>query len=135
MKFEFVRFTETGSSFAARVTVRQTGQFGFNSGAINSFNISGYEFCVLYFDPKQRVVGIELPHEKCEAAIPIRKSESNTYIRAKNFCDRYAIDYSKSYRYDLKKDASTGYLYFEVSKQKTDQNDENRELAEESNLK
>jgi hypothetical protein len=117
MKFNFEKFTETDTSFAAKVTIRRTGQMGFNTGAINSFRVRDSDFCILYFDPKNRVVGMELVKESCEGAIQIKKSDANTYVRAKNFCDRYAIDYVKSHRYELKKDSGTGFLYFELDQE------------------
>ena len=119
MAFNFQKFTETGSSFAARITVRQTGHFGFNVGAINRFSIADYEFVVLYFDPDQRVIGMELRKEPTENSIEIKKSDSNTFIRAKNFCDRYGIDYRGSHRFELRKDDETGYLYFDLRNELT----------------
>jgi len=116
MKFSFERFTETDTTFSARVTIRRTGQIGFNAGAINSFRVKDYDFCVLYFDAKHKVVGMELTKEALEGSIRIKKSDTNTYVRAKNFCDRFGIDYSKSQRYELRKDPETGFLYFELEK-------------------
>lgn len=123
MKFSFERFTETENSFAARVTIRRTGQIGFNAGSINRFRVKDFDYCILYFDAKHRVVGMELTSEASEGAIPLKKSDVNTYVRAKNFCDRFAIDYSKSRRYELRKDPGTGYLYFELEKGLTAEED------------
>lgn len=112
MGFAWVPFTETDTSFAARVTIRQTGQFGFTSGAINRHGIGDYTYAILYFDEQRRAIGIELTNEQKPGAIPIKKSPSNTYIRGKNFCDRYGIDYSKAYRFNLSEDKESGFLYF-----------------------
>ena len=119
MPFLFEKFTDTDKSFAAGITIRQTGQFGFNAGAINRFRINDFSFAVLYFDPRQRVVGIQLLREAAEGAIEIKKSESNTYVRAKNFCDRYEISYEDSHRFELRKDEETDLLYFELAKELT----------------
>ncbi len=83
MSFNFVRFTDTETSFAASVTIRATGQMGFSSGAQNLYQIRSYDYCVLYFDAERRVIGIELAKEHCDGAIPIKKSDSNTHIRAR----------------------------------------------------
>jgi len=112
MGFSFEKFTETETSFDARVTIRRTGQIGFNAGAKNSYNIGDYEFVVLYFDREKRAVGLELTNEQVPGAITRKKSAANTYVRAKNFCDRYQMDYSESRKFALRKDAETGYLYF-----------------------
>lgn len=119
MAFNFQKFTETETSFSARITIRQTGHFGFNVGAINRFGIAGFDFVVLYFDPEQRVIGMELQKSPTENSIEIKKSESNTFIRAKNFCDRFGIDYSGSHRFELRKDDESGFLYFELRKELT----------------
>src|SRR5271166_2866201 len=125
MAFEFIKFTEVDSSFAARVTIRQTGQIGFNSGAINRFGIKEKAFVVLYFDQRNRAVGLELTNDRCEGAIEIKKSESNTFLRGKNFCDRFGIDYQRARRYELLQDDGTGILYFELNRElKGETNDE-----------
>lgn len=112
MAFNFKKFTAIDTSFDAKVTIRKTGQIGFNSGAINSFKIRDYDYAVLYFDAEYRAVGIGLM-QKCEdGAIPLKKGTANTYLRAKNFCDCYHIDYSESRRYSLKRDEDSGLFYF-----------------------
>lgn len=112
MGFNWIPFTDTETSFAARVTIRQTGQFGFTSGAVNRFKLNDYMYAVLYFDESQRAVGIELTNFKKPGAIEIKKSSSNTYLRSKNFCDKYGIDYSKASRYCLREDGRNTFLYF-----------------------
>jgi hypothetical protein len=117
MPFNFERFTDTESSYAARITIRQTGQFGFNTGALNRFKIKDYSSGVLYYDAGNRVVGIELSATNQQDALEIKKGETNTFLRAKNFCDKYSIDYSKSRRYELRKDEESGFLYFDLQKE------------------
>ena len=118
MSFEFEKFTDTGTSYSARATIRRTGQIGFNSGAVNRYGIHDYAYAILYFDTKRRVVGIGLETGKSEGAIEIRKSNTNTYIRARNFCDRYGMDYTESHRYELKQDPESKFLYFELDEEK-----------------
>lgn len=114
MPFNFQRFTDTDSSFSAKVTIRKTGQLGFNLGAINLYSIRAYDYCVLYFDLEDRVVGIELTNDKCEGAVEIKKNEANTYVRAKNFCDRFQIHYTESHSHGLEKDHESGFLFFRI---------------------
>jgi hypothetical protein len=128
MAFNFVKFTDTETSFAATVTIRSTGQIGFSAGALNLYKIGDYGHCILYFDQDRRVVGMELTAQNCEGAMPIKKAASNTHLRAKNFCDRFGINYEKSRRYRLKKDAESGFLYFELENEEADvEPDENRD--------
>lgn len=115
MKFKFEKFLETNSSFAAKVTIRQrTGQIGFNLGAINRFKIHEYKYAILYFDPSERVVGIQLVKEEEPGSIRISNKKSNTFVTAKNFFDKYGVDYSQSHRHDLEQDAESGFLFFDT---------------------
>jgi hypothetical protein len=70
---------------------------------------------VLYFDPEQRVVGIELTNDKGPGTIEIKKSETNTFVRARNFCDRYQIDYKESRTFRVSRETETGFLYFSLN--------------------
>ena len=113
MKFTFEKFVEIDSSFAAKVTIRQrTGQIGFNSGAINRFKVNNFKYAILYFAPSERVVGIQLVTFEEPGSIRISTKKSNTYVAAKNFLDKYGIDYSQSHRHDLEQDTESGFLYF-----------------------
>lgn len=114
MGFDFEKFVEVAASYDAKITVRQkTGQIGFSSGAINLYEIDRYSHAVLFFDRKERVVGIKLTNKQDEAgAIPINRRPSNTYLSARNFLNKYGVDYSRSHRHELNKDESTGMLYF-----------------------
>ena len=114
MGFNFERFTETSTSFDAKVTIRTTGQLGFNAGAINKYGIGKYSYAALYFDRQEAVVGIELLDQPSEGTIGLRKSDVNTYVPAKNFCDRYGIAYKKAMRYALERDQSSGLLIFRL---------------------
>lgn len=133
MPFNFVKFTAPDISYAASVTIRATGQMGFSSGALNLYKIRDYNYCVLYFDQESRAVGIELAADNCDGAIPIKKSDSNTHIRAKNFCDRFGIDYSKSRRYRLKKESETGFLFFELGQEEQATDDDRDETERDEN--
>jgi hypothetical protein len=113
MQFNWVPFTETNKSFAARITVRQTGQFGFTSGAINCFKIKDRTYAYLFFDPQRRAVGIKLSDDNGRGAIQInKKNDSNVHLRAKNFCDKHKIPTDKARRFELKEDKAGEMLYF-----------------------
>jgi hypothetical protein len=116
MAFNFVKFTETDASFAARVTIRQTGQFGFNIGSVNLYNIREYKFAVLYYDKSQHVVGIQLTKETCDGAIELVLAPNNCFVKAKNFCEKFQIDYSSPRRFRLKREEQSGILYFELDR-------------------
>lgn len=118
MSFKFEPFEDTETSFAAKVTIRQrTGQLGFTAGAQNLYKIKEYNFCKFYFDHQRHVVGLEMTTDEKSGSVVIKKGETNTYVRAKNFLDRFGVDYRESHRYDLRKDEESGFLYFELEKE------------------
>jgi len=69
---------------------------------------------VLYFDNSRRAVGIALQPVTGEGALELNRNPSNVFIRAKNFCDRYGIEYGEAKRFPLRRDDETGFLYFEL---------------------
>lgn len=124
MEFNFEKFVDTDKSFAARATIRQrTGQIGFNLGSINLYKIRDYTKAVLYFDREQRVIGIEFTNEGGPGAIDIKQSRTNTYVRAKNFLDKYGIDYENSHTHELNRDGETGMLYFSLGETVKEEDD------------
>lgn len=128
MKFNFEKFLDVDESFAARVTIRQkTGQIGFNTGSINRFKITSYDYVVLFFDSGQRVVGLSLESERVAGAIEIKKSKGNTYVRAKNFLDKYGVDYTESHRYELKRDEDSELLFFCLDEASDDEEEEDED--------
>jgi len=114
MRFNFKKFSDPDSSYDAKISIRRTGQFGFNAGAVNKYNLDEYPFVALYYDAAQRVVGIELLKERENGAIELNRNPSNYFVRAKNFCDRFGIDYSHAARYSLYRDDESGFLYFQL---------------------
>jgi hypothetical protein len=135
MGFRFEKFTDINKSFAARVTIRQrTGQIGFNQGAINRFALDKYRFAVLYYDCDSRVIGIQPVAEATEGAIEIKRrpteNPTNTYISAKNFLDKYAVEYRASHGHELKLDESTGFLYLELQEVVDESEEESEENSE-----
>jgi len=128
MKFQFEKFIQTSASFDAKATIRQkTGQIGFSAGAVNRFEIGKFSHAVLYFDRESRVIGIKLVEAEEEGAIPINSRPSNTYLTAKNFLDKYAVDYSKSHRHELEVDEESGLLFLSAD---ADEQAEENEVEE-----
>lgn len=128
MPFQFERFTETDKSFAARVTVRQNGQLGFNEGARNAFDLHKFGFGVLFFDRGARVVGIVLTNSPSEdGAIPLRADPKNSYLPAKGFLEKYGIAFEKAQRFELKRDGE--YLVFNLGEPLGGASEENEKTA------
>jgi hypothetical protein len=117
VSFRFERFTDVDRAFDAKVTVRSNGQLGLNTGAVNLYTIREFTHVILYYDRDARVVGIELCNNaKVPGAIKIIHGFGNVFIKAKNFCDKYAIPYAKSRRFELKRDEESGFLFFNLDR-------------------
>lgn len=88
----FVRFTEVGKSFAARVSISVRGMVSFNEGARHKFKLDEYEYCVLYYDKEENLVGVELTKDKTsEGAIKLRKRVTGADVGAKSFLHYFDI--------------------------------------------
>lgn len=118
MSFNFEKFTDPDSPYDAKVSIRRTGQFGFNSGAVNKYRLKEYASVVLYYDAKRSAVGIEPRKDnECEGALDLNLNPANCFVRAKNFCDRFGIEYDRARRFSLKKDDESRFLYFEIGEE------------------
>lgn len=88
----FVKFTETGKSFAARASISPRGMISLNDGARRKFSLDSFNFAVLYYDAEKKLVGIELTNnENTEGAIKIRLRTTGADLAAKSFIDFFEI--------------------------------------------
>jgi hypothetical protein len=109
------RFTETNRSFAPRATISKSGYIGFSEGAISRFQISDFTHAVLYYNPVDRLVGIQLTNDPAEpGARQIRRRDKGADFPAKPFLEKHAIERRVTTRYDLSRDIETGYLLIAV---------------------
>lgn len=106
MAFKFVRFDKFGSSFSAKVSIRNNGQIGITQGALKKMGITGDgHSVVLFFDTDAHVIGIKpTSNEKEPGAIkvhvrPAGKDGSVTaHISGKSFLECYEIPYKDKTR-------------------------------------
>ena len=111
-EFQFERFTDTGKSFAARVAIRQNGQLGLNEGARNQFSLQDRSHAILFYDRGAQVVGMRFTNNDSEeGAIPLRVSDKNSFIPAKQFLEKYGIEYrTGARRFALQKHGEIVYF-------------------------
>lgn len=101
----FERFTQTGRGYKPKISITKSGLIGFNQGAVRHFNLTNYEYAVLYFDRDDSRIGIGLTNDKNEYGIcKLRKRASGADVSAKSFFDYYNINYGESNRYDVEWD-------------------------------
>ncbi len=126
----FIKFTESGRSFAPKATISTHGALSFNEGACSRFGIKTHEAVVLYYDPEEFLIGIELTQDKTvEGARPLRKRTMGADLAIKPFLDRWDIFPKGTTSYPLVMDEETGLLIVDVKRgtrrgKKADFNDE-----------
>jgi len=111
----FQKFTESGRGFKPQASIWTRGQISFNQGAAKRYNIDSYKYAVLYYDPEEKLVGIELTNDdQAEGIHKIRVRKSGTMVSAKAFLDYNDMDLSETRKYTLRKDDATGFLVIDL---------------------
>jgi len=111
----FEKFAKHGESFAPRVSIWKNGNLNISSGAFNVFELTGKDFCVLYYNRKDHQVGIKFCTSADEpGAIKVSHRKSGGFVAAKAFFDCYGIDYSTTHQYVLVWDEGKGLFYFDL---------------------
>ena len=102
MGLKLERFEMVGSSFSAKVSIRNNGQIGISQGALKKMGISndGHRV-VLFFDAEARVMGIRpTTNEKDTGAIAVHLRPAGNdgsltaHISGKSFLECYGIPYA-----------------------------------------
>lgn len=98
----FVKFTESGRSFAPKASISTSGVINFNYGALKRFNLNRFKVGVLYYDKEENKVGIELScDETSEGALKLRVRETGCDVGAKRFLDFFNISPPTLMIYDI----------------------------------
>lgn len=101
----FERFTQTGRSFAPKVSIWSRGQVGFNNGAVTRFGLEKFDYAVFMFDKDEQKIGLLFTTDKAEAgAVKLNKRTTGISVGAKSFLDYCGIDYSTTKQYDFSYD-------------------------------
>lgn len=97
---QFERFTNTGTSYRPKASIRSAGQIGFSVGAIRRFGLEKYNYAVLFFDSKNQVIGIKPTNEPEEGANKLKVRNSGADVTAKAFLQYYEIPHEETRQYD-----------------------------------
>lgn len=99
-KLSLEQFTGRGRSYTPIVSLRKSGQIGFNLGMIQFYDLQNYDgFAVLYFDAHQQVIGVKLVKKAEEGAYRFSIKRGNATISAKSFFNYYKIPVNEAHRY------------------------------------
>jgi len=84
------------------VAIRKNGTISLNSVAVEQFNLKGARFVGLYFDGKERLIGIKPSDEKDSTAFRVVREKGRTFtVSCQSFLRSIKIPYregSKIYR-------------------------------------
>lgn len=131
----FVKFTETGKSFAARVSISPRGMLSFNDAARRKFEMDKYAFCVLYYDKDRGLIGVEfINDENAEGAIKLRIRNTGADVAAKSFTDCFEIAPSSTSMYEISKGEQDNWVLIDLKtarerKSKQDGEDDLSDIA------
>ncbi len=107
----FVKFTEVNKSFVARVSISPRGMLNFTDGARKRYHLDDYDFCVLYCDNDDQIIGVELTRdEQAEGAIKIRKRITGADLGIKNFLDYFGIVPKKTSMYEIEQGDTQNWI-------------------------
>jgi hypothetical protein len=112
----FEKFTETGRSYRAKLSIRANGTIGLNAGAVNKFGLDKCDWVVLFYDREYNLVGIKpTKNEKEEGVLTINKGKTGAWISGRRFLDYYEITTTKTKRFDASWDEREKMIVAQIS--------------------
>lgn len=134
VKIAFVKYTGTGRSYAPKVSLSVSGAISFNEGTTRRYVLDSFEYCVLYYDPELKRIGIELTNDaEAEGARKLQQRQTGAHVAARSFIDFFGLDVEQTCSYRLTRDEETGYLTFDLMSgkpRKTSKDSEEKQLEE-----
>ena len=106
MSYDFKRFESTGGRYEMRISLTGSRSFGFPTMFYEENKIAKYKYVVLYYDEKQKAVGIKFTADKEEPHkfTLIKSKKYGASIVATSFFKKYKLDPKKYKRkYNWKK--------------------------------
>lgn len=98
---EFEKFTYRGISHRPKVSIRKSGMFGFNNALIKKYNLRNYEYVVLYYDKKRKIIGFKFTNNiNEEGKYKINVRDKSASFSGRSFLDYYGIKFNKVKRHD-----------------------------------
>lgn len=113
-----VKHTGVGKSFATKVSLSPSGLISISDAAVKKYEVDKAEYAVLYYEPQEKLVVIQLTNARAEGTIKIRQRLTGAYIAGASFVGNFEITLDATTTYDLQADQATGFLYFDLNKAK-----------------
>lgn len=98
---DFEKFTKQRRTFKPKISIRKRGQLGFNSGAINKFDLNRFDYAVMYISKERDRIAIRFTNDQDEeGAVKIMKRPGNFAFSGKAFFNCYDIDVETTRSFD-----------------------------------
>lgn len=109
-----VKHTELGKSFAPKVSISPNGMISLSDAVTRKYDVGAYQYAVLYYDPQEQLVVIQLTNDKEEGTIKLRKRTTGAYIAGASFLGNFDIKLGATTIYDLQQDKESGFLFLDL---------------------
>lgn len=110
-------FDKVDKSFVPKISIRNNGNIGISSGAVNKFELAKKKCCKLYFDRDTNRIGIEfLEYEGNASTIKVARRGQDTLIVARPFLAFYEINYTETKIYIGEQDEKSGFIVIDLKK-------------------
>ena len=116
----FIKFTDTGKSFAAKASISPRGMLSFSDGARRKFGLDKHGYGILYYDKEQGMVGIELTSdENAPGAVRIRNRTTGADMGVKSFIDFFEISPKTTSMYEIKAGQEENWILLDLKTART----------------
>lgn len=131
--YKFTEFTQVRAKLQSKITLTESGSFGFTSQLVKDEGLRPYDFVTLYYDSDAKAVGFRFHSDPSYPHLlkVIKSKEYGVSVSATSFLNVNKIDPAKySDRYGWKKveQEGIGTLYVIELKEHPVNNDSNAEL-------
>lgn len=111
----FERFEKPGERFSKKISVWKQGVIHISKGTINSFALTGLDYCTLHYDSDLKRIGLHfISTSDIPGSVKLSYRDVGAVIPAKSFFDYYQINYNPSRQYMLEQDPESGLLVIDL---------------------
>ena len=98
----FKKYIYRGRAGVPKVVIRKNGQVGFNSAAVQKYDLDCFEYIIFYISDKRDRVAVQFTNnEKTDGIIKIQKRKGSFAFSARNFLSIYDIPWSITENFDF----------------------------------
>ncbi len=113
IKFENIRSRTSSPSSS----ITSYGVIGFNGGAVKKYGIKNYTRCVLYFDPDEKKIYVELSNDENDrSTFPLRHRNPGADIGARGFFNHFENMPEDLTNYPIERGENENMLVIDMTK-------------------